>query len=139
MLTFLTLFVSLIMVLFLGVTSRIYLWLCVDRQRGEVIDFEVSSNRDFPTYLKFAMRVKRKYKVEISCSDHYEVYNKYHIGNKHVCSKAETSLVESFNSRIRHYLARFHRKTKRYSKAIDMISYSLILLFNKHMLKTIII
>ena len=93
-----------------------YIWLCVDRVRNKIVEFEVSDKRDFASYLKLAMSVKDKYKVEISCSDHYEVYNKYHIGEKHICSKAETSLVESFNSMIRHYLARFHRKTKRYSK-----------------------
>ena len=111
-----------------------YVWLCVDRLRNKVIEFEVSRARDFASYFGLALRVKEKYRVEISCSDYYEVYNKYHIGDKHVCSKSETSLVESFNSRIMHYLARFHRKTKRYSKAIDMIVNSLLLLFNKQLL-----
>jgi len=45
--------------------------------------------------------------------------------------KAETSLVESKNSLIRHYLARFNRKTKRDSKAMDMIENSLLLLFSQ--------
>ncbi len=49
-------------------------------------------------------------------------------------TKAETSLVESKHSFIRHYLARFNRKTKRYSKAIDMIENSLLMLFNKELL-----
>jgi len=49
-------------------------------------------------------------------------------------TKAETSLVESFNSFIRHYLARFNRKTKRYSKAFDMIYNSIMMLFNKTLL-----
>jgi insertion element IS1 protein InsB len=53
------------------------------------------------------------------------------ISERHVVTKAETSLIESKNSLIRHYLARFNRKTKRYSKAIDMIENSLLLLFNK--------
>ena len=53
------------------------------------------------------------------------------------CSKAETCLVESFNSLIRHYLARFNRKTKRYSKAIDMMANSILLLFHKNLLESI--
>ena len=40
-------------------------------------------------------------------------------------------LIESLNSRIRNYLARFNRRTKRYSKSIEMIEYSLYLLFDK--------
>ncbi|CAK0778101.1 hypothetical protein CCP3SC1AL1_950010 [Gammaproteobacteria bacterium] len=54
-------------------------------------------------------------------------------------TKAETSLVESKNALLRHYLARFHRKTKRYSKAIDMIKHSTILLFQKDILKSMFV
>ena len=40
--------------------------------------------------------------------------------------------MESYNSRIRHYLARFKRKTKCYSsKSIEMLNISLNLLMNK--------
>ncbi len=46
-------------------------------------------------------------------------------------SKAETFTVEGYSSRIRHYLARFKRKTKRYSKAEHMIEKSLKLLILK--------
>ena len=43
----------------------------------------------------------------------------------------QTCLIESVNSRIRNYLARFNRRTKRYSKSIETIEYSLYLLFDK--------
>ncbi len=39
--------------------------------------------------------------------------------------------IEGYNSRIRHYLARFKRKTKCYSKSVQMIESSLNLLFAK--------
>ena len=81
-----------------------------------------------------ALRLEERYEIEIACSDHYEVYDKYKIAKKHYFTKAETALVESFNSLIRHYLARFNRKTKRYSKAIDMIYNSILMLFNKDLL-----
>jgi insertion element IS1 protein InsB len=86
-----------------------------------------------------ALRLEKKYKMEISCSDHHDVYGKYKIANKHYFTKAETALVESFNSLIRHYLARFNRKTKRYSKALDMIHNSILILFNKNILLSIFI
>ncbi|MRM95678.1 IS1 family transposase, partial [Riemerella anatipestifer] len=38
---------------------------------------------------------------------------------------------EGYNSRIRHYLARFKRKTKCYSKSKTMLENSLKLLFLK--------
>ena len=46
----------------------------------------------------------------------------------HVETKSETAAIEGLNSRIRHYLARFHRKTFCYSKAQYMDESC----FNKH-------
>jgi IS1 family transposase len=57
-----------------------------------------------------------KYKVGIFATDKYDVYGKYRIADRHIITKAETALVESKNSSIGHYFARFNRKTKRYSK-----------------------
>ena len=71
-----------------------------------------------------ALRLERKYNIDYLCTDNYDVYSKYIISKKHATTKAETSLVESNNSLIRHYLARFNRRTKRFSKAFDMISFS---------------
>ena len=85
-----------------------------------------------------AFRLEKNYNIEISCSDHYDVYGKYRVSKKHYFTKAETALVESFNSLIRHYLARFNRKTKRYSKALDMMYNSVLMLFNKNMLMSIV-
>jgi insertion element IS1 protein InsB len=76
-------------------------------------------------------RIEKSYKVNILCTDGYDAYAKYRFANRHVVTKSETSLVESKNSLIRHYLARFNRRTKRYSKAFDMIENSILLLFNK--------
>ena len=49
----------------------------------------------------------------------------------HIRSKTETCLIECVNNRIRHYLARFRRKSLCLSKSIEMLEYSLYLLFNK--------
>ncbi len=73
------------------------------------------------------------YQINILCTDAYPLYGKYSISNQHVVTKAETSLVESKNS-----LARFNRETKKYSKAFDMIENSLLLLFNKELILSII-
>ena len=107
------------------------MWLAIDRNRNQVVDFEVTKSREFGAYLPLALRIYSSYEIEISCSDRYEVYGQYKIAKAHYFTKSETALVESFNSLIRHYLARFYRKTNRYSKAIDMIYHSILLLFNK--------
>lgn len=68
----------------------------------------------------------------------YDVYAKYRIAERHITTKAETSLVESKNSLVRHYLARFHRRTKRFSKKIEMIVDSLTLFFYKGVLMSML-
>ena len=112
-------------------SNKIYVWLDVDRVRNKVVDFEVTTSRSSDAYLPLVERLKEKYHTAIAASDHYSVYNVHHFADKHIMTKAETSLVESKNSLIRHYLARFNRKTMRYSKAIDMIENSILLLFNR--------
>ena len=86
--------------------------------------------RDLLAYRKLAHRIKRKFKINILCTDGNFAYQKIKLSNKQVISKSKTYLVESKNSVIRRRLARFHRRTSCYSKAMNMISVSLLLLFN---------
>ena len=69
--------------------------------------------------------------VDLFCSDYWKSYQDFIPREKHVLSKAETFTVEGYNSRIRHYLARFKRKTKCYSKSQNMMEGSLRLLMLK--------
>ena len=66
------------------------------------------------------------------CTDEYPAYKKIVPDNMHVQTKAETSAIEGLNSRIRHYLARFHRKTFCYSKAIHMVQATLTVFFTQN-------
>ena len=114
------------------------MWLAVDRNRNEIIDIQVTKERDFSAYYEMAREIERSYSIKHLCTDKYDVYHKYKIAEHHHQTKAETALVESKNSLIRHYLARFNRRTKRYSKTIDMIKHSLFLLFFKNLLSFVI-
>jgi hypothetical protein len=49
----------------------------------------------------------------------------------HVVTKAETCLVEAKNSSLRDMLARLNRRTKRYSKSVTMLRYSVWLWMKK--------
>ena len=110
----------------------------MDRNRNQIIDIVVSKSREKGVFIRMALRLERRgYRVKILCTDGYEGYASYRLASRHVVSKAETSLVESKNSLIRHYLARFTRKTKRYSKAFDMILNSLLVLFYRKVLPSI--
>ncbi len=119
-------------------TNKIYLLLAVDRIRDKVVGFEVNQSKDFSTYLPLADRLRSNHSIKKSYSDYYDVYGKYQIAEEHHVTKAETWLVESKNSLIRHYLARFNRKTKRYSKAFNMGKNSILMLFYKDILLSII-
>lgn len=112
----------------------------MDRGRNKVIDIVISKTREKWAFVKMARRLERLgYRIRYLCTDGYEGYSSYSLAQEHIVTKAETALVESKNSLIRHYLARFNRRTKRYSKAFDMILYSLLILFNKQMLLSILV
>jgi insertion element IS1 protein InsB len=64
-------------------------------------------------------------------SDYWKSYEEFVPPEKHLQTKKATYTVEGYNSRVRHYLARFKRKGKYYSKAEYMIVISLNLLFMK--------
>ena len=64
-------------------------------------------------------------------TDHWKSYNEMVPAEQLVQSKAETYTVESYNGIIRHFLARFRRKTKYYSKCVKMMELSLTLLMAK--------
>jgi len=49
---------------------------------------------------------------------------------KHAITKSQTHQIEATNSSIRDNLARFNRKSKRYSKSLDMLARTLILFCN---------
>ncbi|PMB14533.1 IS1 family transposase, partial [Fischerella thermalis CCMEE 5282] len=48
----------------------------------------------------------------------------------HIVSKTYMTRVEGENTRLRHYLARLHRKTLCYSKSVDMLKHSIRLLLH---------
>ena len=75
--------------------SKVYIWLAVDRNANQVVDFEISRNGGFVAYLPLAKRLEKKYKIKILCTDGYEVYQQYQIAERHIITKAETSYTNS--------------------------------------------
>lgn len=69
-------------------TNHVYVWPAVDRVRGQVVDFEITNSREFSAYLPMAQSLELRYDIEIACSDHYDVYDKYRIAKKHYMTKA---------------------------------------------------
>ncbi len=69
--------------------------------------------------------------IEQAMTDYWEPYTQFIPAETHVQSKAETFTVEGYNSLFRHFLARFRRKTKCYSKSESMLGLSVMLLIAK--------
>ena len=67
-----------------------------------------------------------------SCYD--LAFKRNRIAEEHTMTKSQTHLIESSNSSIRDNLARFNRRTKRYSKSFEMLHITLNLFINKHLL-----
>jgi insertion element IS1 protein InsB len=63
-------------------------------------------------------------------SDYWKPYESIIPEEKHIQSKKETFTVEGYNSLFRHFLARMRRKSKCYSKKLEMFKLSIILLMH---------
>jgi insertion element IS1 protein InsB len=64
-------------------------------------------------------------------TDHWKAYEGFVPKDKHVQSKAETFTVEGYNSLFRHFLARMRRKSKCYTKKLEMLKQAVIMLMLK--------
>lgn len=97
--------------------------------------FEVG-DRSEETAEKLYNKIKR-IGANMYYTDHLQAYNCVLPDKKHISSKAETYTIEKLNGCVRHFLARFHRRSYCYSKSVEMITYSLNLLFHKRNFKCI--
>ena len=61
-------------------------------------------------------------------TDHWRAYAEFLPETIHTQSKAETYTIEGYNSILRHFLARLRRKIKCYTKSLEMLKYSVLLL-----------
>jgi IS1 family transposase len=50
---------------------------------------------------------------------------------RHIVSKSETCLVESFNARLRHYIASLKRRNMCYAKSRKTLEFDIFLLANR--------
>lgn len=87
-------------------------------------------DRSTETGVKLWKNIENK-GIELVFSDYWKSYKEMVPSGKLHQSKSETFTIEGFNSLIRHYLARFRRKTKCYTKSLKMMILSLKLLMAK--------
>ncbi|KKF98123.1 insertion element iS1 4 protein insB [Methanosarcina mazei] len=105
------------------------MWIAVDRVGKKFINCSFGS-RGTETGQLIWEKLKTK-KIEEVMTDHWKPYAEFIPETIHTQSKAETYTVEGYNSIFRHFLARLRRKTKCYTKSLEMLKYSVLLLM-KH-------
>ena len=107
----------------------------MDRSTRKELDFEVGSRGKKP--LKSLLeRLSRRFNIKKYFSDDYPVYKSVIDKDRLFVGKSGTWQVESANSRVRHFLARFKRRGRCYSKCLEMVKLSLYLLFEEDLLPT---
>lgn len=114
---------------------KVWIWTAVNHWRPGIIAWTIGDRSSLTFQLLWV--VVKCWQSEWYVTDGYAVYPKFIDGSQHVVSKTYMTRVEGENTRLRHYLARLHRKTLCYSKSIEMIKCSVRLLLHYLRLGTV--
>ena len=112
--------------------KNIWLWTAVDRDTKRLVGFQIGT-RETRYFQKLTHKIGH-IDAKFYASDHWHAYKIITLA-KHLVGKAHTYTVERMNRLLRHYLARFARKTYCYSKNLQMIKYSLLLFMHKDLIE----
>ena len=116
--------------------KNIWLWTAVDLATKRLVGFQIGT-RETKYFQKLADKISY-IDARFYASDHWHAYNLIDPA-KHLTGKAHTYTVERINRLLRHYLARFARKTYCYSKSLQMIKYSLLLFMHRDFIECIML
>ena len=108
---------------------KVWIWTAIDRRTRKLIAFE-SGSRGKKTLKRLLVKLS-KFNIKKFCTDYWKVYKSLIPNEKLIQSKKETYTVESINCNIRHYLARFRRRSRCYSKCPTMVELSMWFLFER--------
>jgi IS1 family transposase len=103
-------------------------WIAVDRYGQKFLNF-VIGERSNETAKEFRQTIKHP-EMKYIGSNYRKPYESIIPKEKHLQTKAETFTVEGYNSLFRHFSARMRRKSKWYSKKVEMLQWSILLLMH---------
>lgn len=116
------------------------IWTAFSRNQNRVVAYHigdkgVSSAMTIYWLVKQAVgSIKAIYTDANSC--YRLAFERMGISEPHTQTKAQTHLIEASNSSIRDNLARFNRRSKRFSKTHHMLDVTLCLFFNRHLIES---
>ncbi|MCF6361222.1 MAG: IS1 family transposase [Cyclobacteriaceae bacterium] len=113
---------------YIGNKKYCWIWIAVNRYGKKFINF-VIGDRSTEAAKKLWGLIGNN-QMNTIASDYWKPHEHIVPKDKHIQSKAETFTVEGYNSLFRHFLARMRRKSKCYSKSIEMLTLSVLLLMH---------
>ncbi len=108
--------------------NKYWIWTVVNHQKKGIILWAIG-DRSHQTF-DLLWSIIRCWHSFWYVTDGWKVYPMYIESEDHLISKTYMTRVEGENTRLRHYLARLHRKTLCYSKSLIFLKYSIRLLLH---------
>jgi IS1 family transposase len=108
--------------------NKLWIWTAVNHKQAGILAW-VLGDRSAETF-KPLWRIVQCWHCFFYVTDAWKVYPMFIEDGDQIVSKTYMTRVEGENTRLRHYLARLHRKTLCYSKSIEMLKCSLRLLLH---------
>ena len=114
------------------------MWTAYSRNRNKIIAFvrgtgKRAAHRIYRRVKEITPNIAAIYTDANSCYD--VVFTELGLSNIHTMTKRETHLIESSNSSVRDNLARFNRKSKRFSKSWEMLYKSFDLFAHRNIVR----
>ena len=108
--------------------NKLWIWTAVNHFQAGILAW-VIGDRSAETFKPLWLIVKC-WQCFFYVTDGWKVYKMFIENGDQIVSKTYMTRVEGENTRLRHYLARLHRKTLCYSKSVEMLKCSLRLLLH---------
>ena len=108
--------------------NKVWIWTTVNHFQPGILAWAVG-DRSAKTF-ELMWQIVSLWRCYFYVTDGYKVYPSYIPDGEQIVSKTYMTRVEGENCRLRHYLARLHRKTLCYSKSIEMLKKSIKLLIH---------
>ncbi|NJK56119.1 MAG: IS1 family transposase [Pleurocapsa sp. SU_5_0] len=108
--------------------TKFWLWTAVDHFKPGILGW-VLGDHSTETFEPL-WEIVKKWRCYFYVTDGWKVYPGFIPDGDQIVCKTYMTRVEGENTRLRHYLARLHRKTLCYSKSIEMLKHSIRLLIH---------
>jgi len=108
--------------------NKIWIWTAVDHFRAVILGWVVGDH-SAETFSRLWQSISFWHSY-FWVTDGNPVYPIFIPNGDQIVSKTYMTRVEGENTRLRHYLARLHRKTLCYSKSVEMLEHSIRLLIH---------